>query len=157
MWIHVRHILMTNTIGAIAGLEYIKDYWVHRREPGHLVGISSVAGIRGLKGTAAYSSSKAALATYLESLQGELSKAGISVTCVYPGFVRTPMTTINPWMPWLVEAENAAQRIANAIEKRRKRFTFPFPMRIVRCLLKHMPDALYDFIARHSRSYKKVD
>lgn len=157
MWDNTRKTFMINVVGTIAGLEYIKEYWIRENQPGHLVGISSVAAGRGLPGTAAYSSSKAALATYLESVRGDLAKAGILVTCVHPGFVRTPMTETNPWMPWLLEPQDAARRIADAIERNRRRFVFPFPMKFVFWLLRHMPDGLYDWLSRRARSHKKLD
>lgn len=156
-WTHVRRTLMTNLVGAIAGMEYIKDYWVRERKPGHLVAISSVAGARGLKGTAPYSASKAALATYLESIGIELPAGGIQVTCIFPGFVRTPMTASNPWMPWLLEPEEAARRIIRAINKRRVRYVFPFPMRLIYSLLRHLPGPVYDWAARRFPSYKEQE
>lgn len=154
-WPDERRILMVNLIGTLAGLEYIKDHWIRAGRPGHLVGISSVAGARGLRGTAPYSASKAALATYLESLRIELPAAGIRVTCIFPGFVRTPMTTSNPWMPWLLEPEEAARRIVRAIERGKARYVFPFPMRMVYSLLRHLPGPAYDWLARRAPSYKR--
>lgn len=156
MWENTRQILNVNVVGTIAGLEYVKDCWLRNHRPGHLVGVSSVAAARGLPGTAAYSASKAALATYLESIRGELARVEIDVTCVYPGFVRTPMTATNPWMPWLMDAEEAARRIASALEKRRRRVIFPFPMKLVYALLRHMPDVLYDALLPRFKSYKKT-
>ena len=157
VWSHVRRTLMTNLLGAIAGMEYIKDHWVREKKTGHLVAISSVASARGLRGTASYSASKAALATYMESIGIELPASGIHVTCIFPGFVRTPMTASNPWMPWLLEPEDAAQRIIRAIEKRRSRYVFPFPMRFIFSLLRHLPGPMYDWAARRSPSYKEQE
>ena len=83
-----------------------------------LVGIASVAGIRGLPGAEAYSASKAAVITYLESLRLELRASGIKVVTIAPGYIATPMTAINPYrMPFLLPAEEAARRFARAIER----------------------------------------
>lgn len=157
VWPHVKRTLMTNLLGAIAGMEYIKDAWVREGRPGHLVAISSVAGARGLRGTAPYSASKAALATYMESIGIELPANNIHVTCIFPGFVKTPMTASNPWMPWLLEPDEAARHITRAIEKRKARYVFPFPMRLIFSLLRHLPGPLYDWAARRVPSYKEQE
>ena len=87
---------------------------------GTLVGIASVAGFRGLPGSGAYSASKAAAITYLESLRVELAGTGVAVVTVCPGFIATPMTANNPYrMPFLLGADKAARLIARAIARRR--------------------------------------
>src|SRR5439155_2001911 len=88
---------------------------------GVLAGIASVAGFRGLPGAGAYSASKAAAITYLESLRLELAGAGIAVVTVCPGYIATPMTAKNPYrMPFLLDADAAAPRFARAIAQRRR-------------------------------------
>ena len=86
---------------------------------GTLVGIASVAGFRGIPGSGAYSASKAAAATYLESLRVELRGSGISVVTISPGYIATPLTEHNPYpMPFILPANVAARRMANAIARR---------------------------------------
>lgn len=115
------------------------------RGSGILCGIASVAGIRGLPGGGAYSASKAAARTYLESLRLELKSTGISVASVSPGYITTPMTQVNTYpMPFKLSAEAAALKVAWAIEKRRPDCTIPWQMAIVGSLLKIMPLWLYD-------------
>lgn len=144
-WEIARDTLSVNLLGAIHTLEYAKNCLVKRRCGGQLVGISSVAAARGFPRAAAYCASKAALAVYLESIRGELAGAGIGVISIHPGFVRTPMTSGNPYMPWLMDPEPAARRIVNAIETRKKRYVFPVPMRMVYWFWRHIPDRVYDF------------
>ncbi len=113
---------------------------------GVLVGIASVAGFRGLPGAGAYSASKAAAITYLESLRVELRGTGIGVVTICPGYVATPMTEKNPYpMPFRIGAERAARLIARAIARRRRFYVLPWPMAVVGCVLRMLPRPLYDF------------
>ena len=112
---------------------------------GRLVGIASVAGIRGLPGVEAYSASKAAAISYLESLRVELRDTGVKVLTMCPGYVRTPMTDANPYpMPFLLSADVAAQRLARAIDRDSSYVVIPWQMAIVAKLLRLLPNALYD-------------
>ena len=82
-----------------------------------LVGIASVAGIRGLPGAEAYSASKAATISYLESLRLEMQPCGIKVVTIAPGFIKTPLTAVNRYKtPFLLEADEAARRFVRVIE-----------------------------------------
>lgn len=112
---------------------------------GTLVGIASVAGFRGLPGSGAYCASKAAVITYLESLRVELRDTGIAVVTISPGYIATPMTEKNPYpMPFLMLADRAAQRMVDAIERRRRHVVIPWQMGVVGVLLKMMPRPIYD-------------
>jgi short-subunit dehydrogenase len=112
---------------------------------GTLVGIASVAGFRGLPGAGAYSASKAAAIAYLESLRVELRGTGISVVTISPGYIDTPMTQGNPYaMPFIIPADAAASRMADAIARRKRHVVIPWQMAIVGGMLKCLPRALYD-------------
>ncbi len=112
---------------------------------GRLVGISSVAGFRGLPGSEAYSASKAALISYLESLRVELYGSGVKVVTICPGFIKTPMTDVNTYsMPFLIEADDAALRIARVIDLGKSFAVVPWQMGLVGGLLKLLPNWLYD-------------
>lgn len=112
---------------------------------GRLVGIASVAGIRGLPGAEAYSASKAAAITYLESLRLEMHDSGVKVVTICPGYIETPMTEINPYrMPFLLAAPEAARRFARVIERGTSYAVIPWQMGIVAKLLRLLPNALYD-------------
>ena len=122
-----------------------------------LVGIASLAGIRGLPGAEAYSASKAAAITYLESLRLELRASGIKVVTIAPGYIATPMTAINPYrMPFLLPADEAAQRFARAIERGASYTVIPWPMGIVAKLLRLLPNAIYDRLFANAPHKPKV-
>lgn len=112
---------------------------------GSLVGIASVAGYRGLPGAAAYSASKAAAITYLESLRVELRASGVKVVTLCPGYIATPMTARNPYpMPFMLSAEKAAVSIAGVIERGKSLAVIPWQMAIIARVLHVLPNWLYD-------------
>jgi short-subunit dehydrogenase len=114
---------------------------------GTLAGIASVAGIRGLPGSGAYSASKAAAITYLEALRGELRSSGLKVVTVLPGFIETPMSAHNPYpMPFILPVDEAARRIARVIDAGTSYAVVPWQMAIVAKLLRLLPNRLFDAI-----------
>jgi len=118
---------------------------------GKLVGIASVAGYRGLPGGAAYSASKAAAISYLESLRVELRGSGIQVVTISPGYIATPMTEKNPYaMPFLLSAEAAAEKMARIIGRGRSYAVIPWQMAIVARCLRLLPNWLYDRLFAHA-------
>jgi short-subunit dehydrogenase len=120
-------------------------------QQGTLVGIASVAGLRGLPGASAYSASKAAAISYLESLRVELHGSGVKVVTICPGYVRTPMTSVNPYpMPFMLDAGDAARRMARAIERQTAFTVIPWQMGLVGRILKWLPDWLYDKLFAHA-------
>jgi NAD(P)-dependent dehydrogenase (short-subunit alcohol dehydrogenase family) len=115
---------------------------------GRLAGIASVAGIRGLPGAGAYSASKAAAITYLESLRVELRGSGVKVVTLAPGYIATPMTEQNPYpMPFLMPVEQAANSMVAAIDRGDRFAVMPWQMGIVARLLRLLPRPLYDALA----------
>lgn len=117
---------------------------------GRLAGIASVAGLRGLPGSAAYSASKAAAISYLESLRVELAGSGVAVTTICPGFIRTPMTAVNPYrMPFLLDADVAVRRMARAIERKRRYVIVPWQMALVGRVMRFLPAGLWDALTRN--------
>jgi short-subunit dehydrogenase len=112
---------------------------------GTLVGIASVAGYRGLPGAAAYSASKAAAISYLESLRVELRASGIKVVTICPGYIATPMTARNPYpMPFMLSAEQAARAMVKIIDSGNTFAVMPWQMAIVARVLRLLPNWLYD-------------
>lgn len=112
---------------------------------GTLCGISSVAGFRGLPGAGAYSASKAAAISLLESLRVELVGTGVSVVTVCPGYIDTPMTQANRYaMPFLMSADEFARRCVRAIEHKRRMAVIPWQMGIVGSVMRALPAWLYD-------------
>jgi short-subunit dehydrogenase len=116
---------------------------------GQLVGIASVAGIRGLPGAGAYSASKAAAITYLESLRVEMIPSNIQVTTIAPGYIRTPMTDINQYrMPFLMDVDIAAAKFAQAIRRKRRFVVIPWQMGVVARIMRLIPAWLWDKLAK---------
>ena len=112
---------------------------------GKLVGIASVAGFRGLPGAGAYSASKAAAITYLESLRVELRGSGVEVITICPGYIATPMTAKNPYrMPFLLPVDTAARLIIRAIARGRRFYVLPWQMAWLGRLFSILPRPLYD-------------
>lgn len=112
---------------------------------GTLVGIASVAGIRGMPGSDAYCASKSAAITYLESLRVEMARHHVKVVTISPGFIRTPLTAKNPYrMPFLMDAADFAPRAADAIVAGARYRTIPWQMGVVAVLLRALPRALFD-------------
>ncbi|HEY9210828.1 MAG TPA: SDR family oxidoreductase [Methylotenera sp.] len=125
---------------------------------GQLVGIASVAGIRGLPGAGAYSASKAAAIAYLESLRVEMLHHNIAVTTIAPGYIRTPMTDINTYsMPFLMDADIAAAKFVNAIENKRRFVVIPWQMGWVARLMRFIPPVLWDFLAKNAPHKPRIN
>lgn len=118
---------------------------------GSLAGVASVAGFRGLPGSGAYSASKAAAISYLESLRVELRGSGIAVTTLCPGYIATPMTARNPYrMPFMMSADQAAKKMISAIDARRRFVVMPWQMAVVGKIMRVLPTRLYDTLAAKS-------
>lgn len=118
---------------------------MRQRGSGRLVGVASVAGIRGLPGHGAYCASKAAVINYCESLRGELRGSGVRVVTLSPGYVDTPLTRQNRYpMPFLMTPDAFALRAVKAIEAGVSYRVIPWPMGVVAKLLRLLPDALFD-------------
>ncbi len=129
-----------------------------KQQKAHLVGIASVAGIRGLPGAGAYSASKAAAISYLESLRVEMQVYGITVTTVAPGYIRTPMTNINAYqMPFLMDADVFAKKCIKAIEHKRRFIIIPWQMGWVAKLLRLIPPSLWDWLMRNVPHKERTD
>lgn len=117
------------------------------RRRGTLVGIGSVAGIRGLPGSEAYCASKSAVITYCESLRVEMRKFGVKVVTICPGFVRTPLVAMNPYkMPFLMEPEDFAREAVKVILSNKTYATIPWQMGWLGKLLRILPNPLFDKI-----------
>ncbi|MFZ1547881.1 MAG: SDR family oxidoreductase [Candidatus Nitrotoga sp.] len=141
-----QQVMDTNILGV---MKTFQPFLVPMRETGQglLVGVASVAGFRGLPGASAYSASKAALITYMESLRVELRGSGVRVVTICPGYIKSPMTAINPYpMPFILPADEAARRIARAIASGKSFAVVPWQMGLVGRVLKLLPNWLYDFV-----------
>ena len=134
----------TNNIGVAATFHpFIAA--MKQRGSGALVGIGSVAGIRGLPGHGAYCASKAAVIAYCESLRGELKPDGIDVVTICPGYIDTPLTQKNSYsMPFLMAPEAFAEKAFEAILAGDSYRVIPWQMGVVAKLLRLLPNPLFD-------------
>lgn len=138
----VEQTFRVNVMGVIYSIEAVLPGMLARGS-GHLLAISSLGAFKGLPGESAYCASKAAVNAYMEGLRIALRTRGVVVTTVCPGFVQTPMTTMNTAMPFLMSADAAARRIARLIARRRGGVVrFPWPMVILMALVARLPDAV---------------
>lgn len=120
-------------------------------ETAQLVGVASVAGIRGLPGSGAYSASKAAAITYLESLRVEMQHHQIAVTTIAPGYIRTPMTDINTYaMPFLMDVDVFAKKFILAVNKKKRFTVIPWQMGVVARIMRFIPPVLWDKLTKHA-------
>ena len=139
-------IARVNYLGTAYAIDAVLPEMIKRRR-GQIVGISSLAGCRGMPFAAAYSASKAAVATYLESLRPALRRRGIVVTTVCPGFVRTPLmenVSLKPPVRML-QPEVAAGYVLRAILRRSRFYCFPWGIGLGVRLLQRLPAAVYDW------------
>jgi short-subunit dehydrogenase len=146
----------TNNLGLAATFHPFINAMRARRS-GTLVGIASVAGIRGLPGHGAYSASKAGVIAYCESLRGELQPTGVKVVTIGPGYVDTALTRGNPYsMPFLLSADAFSDRAYDAIVAGVSYRVIPWQMGILAKLLRALPNALYDrLIAGRARKPRR--
>jgi len=137
-------IVAVNVTGAVVTLTAVLPRMVERRR-GHLVGISSLGGLRALPRNATYCASKAFLSTFLEGIRMDLRGTGVSITDVRPGFVRTPMTARNEHpMPLMVDAPDAADAIFAGIRDRATEVAFPWPLATLARSARFLPNAVYE-------------
>jgi short-subunit dehydrogenase len=134
----------TNNVGLMATFHPFVQAMVERGS-GRLVGIGSVASIRGLPGHGAYCASKAGVVAYCESLRGELHKSGVKVVTLCPGYIDTPLTQGNRYgMPFLMKAEDFAAQALRAIEAGTSYRVIPWQMGVVAKIMRMLPNAVLD-------------
>lgn len=140
--VHVNLCGMSNTIAAV-----LPDMLQRRR--GVIAGIASVAGYRGLAGAEAYGATKAAQINMLESLRAHISRTGVRVTTVCPGFVRTDLTAGNRFpMPFMIDADRAARAICDGLERERVEIIFPARMALLTKLARIVPIRIWPALWR---------
>ena len=154
----LRSIYETNNIGMAATFQPFVAAMCARGR-GTLVGVASVAGIRGLPGHGGYCASKAAVISYCESLRGECRPHGVKVVTLAPGYVDTPLTQKNRYaMPFLMPAEAFADRAFAAIAAGARFRVIPWQMGWVARLLRVLPDALFDrLLAGRPRKHRQSE
>jgi len=149
-----RRLMEINYMGTVNCLVPVTERFVARRA-GRIAVVASLAGYRGLPTAGAYGASKAALINMCESLRPDLSAAGVILSVVTPGFVRTPLTDQNPFpMPFLIDADTAARRIVRGMATDRFEITFPRRFSYLMKCLRIVPYWLFFAIARTIRPKK---
>ncbi len=150
-WADVGPVVDLNVRGAFATLVAAIPGFVAQQR-GQLVGVSSLAGVRGLPTSAAYSASKAAMSTFLESLRIDLAPVGIRVTDVQPGFIATDgnarLRDAGQAMPFMWPVDRAAAHIARRLERAPAVISFPWPLVMATRLSRLLPAWLYDRVVR---------
>ncbi len=153
----LQRVLATNTVGIAATFHPFVAAMRVRRS-GTLVGIASVAGIRGLPGRSAYCASKAAAIAYCESLRGELRGSGVEVVTISPGYIDTPFTRGRPYaMPFLMPVGPFADRAYDAIAAGAWHRVIPWQMAAVARVMRLLPAAVFDRLAAGRSSKPRAD
>jgi short-subunit dehydrogenase len=150
-----RRTLETNVLGLAATFQPFVRAMCERRG-GTLVGIASVAGVRGLPGHGAYCASKAAAISYCESVRGECRPFGVKVVTIAPGYIDTPLTRENRHpMPFLMPPEEFAEPAFRAIAAGRSWCVIPWQMALVARILRLLPNAAFDrLVAGQPRKHR---
>ena len=139
----LRRVMDVNFFGVVHSVLPVLPAMI-ARESGHLVVISSVAGFRGMPRGGDYCASKAAVSTLFQAWREDLRRNRITVTSVHPGYVQTPMIDEQDVAkPWMMEVEDAARLIAQAIERKQTTVIFPWQMRLYIAIARWLPDGLY--------------
>ena len=143
----LRAMLGVNVVGVANSIDAVLPGMIARGS-GHIVGVSSVAGFRGMPWMASYSASKAALSSYLEALRPALKRRGVTITTACPGFVRTSLTRDTPFRKpvKMMEPEQAGRKIAGAALRRPRNCVFPLSTSIGMTFLRHLPDPVFDWM-----------
>jgi NAD(P)-dependent dehydrogenase (short-subunit alcohol dehydrogenase family) len=137
---HGRAIVETNLIGAMATIDAAVALFRRQGGAGQVVGMGSVAGVRGLPGSGSYSASKAGLAVYLEAARAETYREPITVTTLAPGYIDTPINQDMKSRPFLVDVERGARTMADLIERGVAYSTVPrLPWTLIAPLLRVLP------------------
>jgi short-subunit dehydrogenase len=137
------HMMTTNYMGVVNCLSALAPLMMARGS-GHLSWIASVAGYIGLPKAAAYGPTKAALINLAECLKPEFARAGVKLSIINPGFVRTPMTAQNDFeMPFLMTPEDAARRTIGGLESGRFEIAFPWRFAAILKLARLLPYSLF--------------
>ncbi|MEK6751488.1 MAG: SDR family NAD(P)-dependent oxidoreductase [Chloroflexota bacterium] len=138
-----RKMIEINLIGGMAWLTPVAEMFQNAKA-GQIVGIGSVAGDRGRIGNPGYNTSKAGLATYLEALRNRLTRHGVNVLTVKPGFVKTEMLkAAQGATPFAITPEKAADDIYKAMRKRRQSIYTASLWRWVMLIIQHVPSAIF--------------
>ena len=131
-----------NLTGAMAWLDQAAIRFQQAGQ-GHIVGISSIAAVRGRRHNPGYNATKAGLDTFLEGLRNRLTRHGVTVTTIRPGVVDTRLLENATTTLWLISPEEAARQIFKAIQRRKQTTYVPGRWRLVSLVVTHMPSFIF--------------
>jgi short-subunit dehydrogenase len=148
----VEQMIRVNLLGVIYAIEAVLPEML-KRGRGHVAAVSSLAAYKGFPGQGGYCASKAGVKMYMESLRIQLRGRGIAVTTICPGFIRTAMTESHTFhMPFLVDADEAARRVARALRRKKKVFNFPWQTERLVKFCYWVPDWIMARVSRRTYS-----
>lgn len=154
---NIRKVVDVNLMGSVYAVTATLPKMLERKS-GHLVAISSLAGIRGLPSSASYSASKGAMTNFFESLRLDLLDSGVAVTIIQPGFIYTPLTAERKnKLPFLMDLDKAIPYFVRAIEKKKRFSAFPWQLATLVRLGRIFPGWLYDAIAGKAKYREEKD
>ena len=143
----VAHAMDVNFNGVVNGLDAVLPGMIARRG-GHVALVASVAGYRGLPQAVAYAPSKAALISLAEALKPDLARHDVTISIINPGFVETPMTSVNTFpMPFLIKVDRAAELILRGLDAGKFEIAFPWQMKLMMKAMRILPYPLFFRIA----------
>lgn len=143
-----KKVTQVNVMGVIHAFSSSLPHFLNQKH-GHFVAISSLSALNGLPGMSYYGATKSFVSTFCEGLAIDLKEEGIHVTCVHPGFIATTFTSKNTHpMPFLLEQDEAAKQIHQAIINRKTHLYFPTVPAMFMGLLRRLPRKLYFSIMR---------
>jgi short-subunit dehydrogenase len=144
----IERAMAVNYQGVVNGLDAVLPAMIGRKA-GHVAMVSSVAGYRGMPNGLAYNPTKAALISLAEALDPDLEQHGVWTSVINPGFVETPMTSVNKFpMPFLITSDDAANRIIRGLEKKKFEIVFPKRMMLTMKFLRYLPTASYLWVSK---------
>jgi short-subunit dehydrogenase len=153
----IEQVMEVNFTSAVRMIEAVLPR-MRAANAGQIVAVTSLASFRGMPGSSAYNASKGALTILMESLRTELRPTGVTITTVLPGFVRTAMTDQNEFhMPFMLEVDDAARRMVDAIERGAVDVRFPRILSTLVRISTYLPNRLYDWIVRRGRGRRRSD
>lgn len=136
----VERMFKVNTLGVVYAIEAVLPDMLQRGK-GHLAAVSSQAAFLGMPGESGYCASKAAVNSFMDGLRIQLRRRGVHVSTLCPGFIATDMTAANKFkMPWVMNADRAAQFIVMALARKKKVYSFPWQMTLLMKVAAWLPD-----------------
>ena len=147
-WEIENQIAQVNVVGFTRMCDYLFGYFCQQGY-GHLAAISSIASIRGLDLSPAYSASKAYISIYLEALRRKVVKSKhkkVKVTTIIPGFIKTPFINENTPTFWMADVQKAVKQMVRGLERKKRKLYVTRRWKILVILNRWIPSYLYEHL-----------